>query len=500
MNVGAVLRETARRLPDKKAVTYGSRSLTFRELDRAAEQVARFLSSRGVKKGARVGIIFPNIPEFVLVYLGIVRLGAIAVPLDARLKADELGPILRDAEVQAVFVIENVFLEGGRECGEMKALSTVVVAGNTHPGTFSLQAVLDDEGLPPLGEVQITEEDEALYLYTSGTTGRPKGVVLTFRNLDYFPLTMNAMVHAGEEDVIGFILPVSHISGPVVTNEVVANGSTMAIFEHLRPDKILEQVDRQGVTYFFGVPPIFQALLRVPHRERYHLKSLVYVAMMGTSVPVQLLQEFRDAFPTVKVIQGYGLTETSPYITLLPLEHAKRKMGSIGLPVPEIEIRLVDGNAGGDPKPEVGEIAVKGPMVMKGYHHNPEATGERIQNGWFYTGDLGRVDEEGFYYHLGRKDDMIITGGLNVFPAEVENVLLRHPDILEAGVVGVPDQDRGQVIKAVVVARPGSTLEKKELFSFCREHLANFKVPKQIELRDSLPKTSTGKVARRELL
>lgn len=500
MNVGAVLRATARRLPHKKAVTYGSRSFTFGDLDRAADQVASFLSSRGVKKGERVGIIFPNIPEFVLVYLGIARLGAVTVPLDARLKRDELGPILRDSEIQAVFVTESVYLEEGRECAEMKALSTTVVAGGTFPGTFSLQAVLDDKGLPPLNPVQIAEEDEALYLYTSGTTGRPKAVVLSFRNLDYFPLTMNTMVHAGQDDVIGFILPVSHISGPVVTNEVVTNGSTMAIFEHLRPDKILEEVQRQGVTYFFGVPPIFQALLRVPHRERFHLKSLVYVAMMGTSVPVQLLRDFREAFPTVKVIQGYGLTETSPYITLLPLEHAERKMGSIGLPVPEIEIRLVDGNAGSDATPQVGEIVVRGPMVMKGYHNNPSATAERIRNGWLYTGDLGRVDEEGFYYHLGRKDDMIITGGLNVFPAEVENVLLRHPDIVEAGVVGVPDQDRGQVIKAVVVARPGATPEKKELLSFCREHLANFKVPKQIELRDSLPKTATGKVARRELL
>jgi long-chain acyl-CoA synthetase len=500
MNVGQVLRDTARRLPEKKAVTYGSRSITFSELDRAAEQVARFLARRGLKKGERVGIVFPNIPEFVMVYLGIARLGAIGVPLDARLKADELGPILRDAEVRAVFVTESVFLEEGRECAEMKGLSTVVVAGGTHPGTFSLQAILDDETLPPLEEVRIAEEDEALYLYTSGTTGTPKAVVLTFRNLDFFPLTMNEMVHAGEEDVIGFILPVSHISGPVVTNEVVANGSTMAIFEHLRPDKILEEVDRQGVTYFFGVPPIFQALLRVPHRERYQLKSLVYVSMMGTNVPVQLLQEFCDAFPTVKVIQGYGLTETSPYITLLPLEHAQRKMGSIGLPVPGIEIKLVDGNAQGDAKPDVGEIAVKGPMVMKGYHNNPEATGERMQEGWLYTGDLGRVDEEGFFYHLGRKDDMIITGGLNVFPAEVENVLLRHPDILEAGAVGVPEPDRGQVIKAVVVARPGSTLERKDLFLFCREHLANYKVPKHIEFRESLPKTSSGKVARRELV
>jgi long-chain acyl-CoA synthetase len=199
------------------------------------------------------------------------------------------------------------------------------------------------------------------------------------------------------------------------------------------------------------------------------------------------------------VIQGYGLTETSPYITLLPLEYADTKMGSIGLPVPEIALKLLDGNGKEVLQGEVGEIVVKGPMIMKGYHSNPEATHEMIQDGWLYTGDLGKLDQDGFVYHLGRKDDMIITGGLNVFPAEVENVLLKHPDVLEVGAVGITDEDRGQAIKAVVVLKPEKQLDKKTLIAFCREHLANFKVPKIVESRDSLPKTSTGKISRRDL-
>ena len=501
MNVGKVLRETAARLPNKRAVIFGNKFFTFAELDQGADRIANFLSRRGIKKNDRVAIIFPNIPEFVIVYFGIIRLGAIGVPLDFRFKGDELASVLIDADVKALFTLKNKFLEIKSDLGEARSLlHTVVLFEGDHPETFGLETLLKEEAQKAGDEVTIEEEDEALYLYTSGTTGKPKGVVLTFRNLNYYPLTMNRMVGARESDVIGFIIPLSHISGPIVSNMIAVNGSTIVLFEHLRPDRILEDVDRYDVTYFFGVPPIFQAILRVPHRERYHLKNLVYVSMMGTNVPLQLIQEFRQAFPTVKAIQGYGLTETSPYITLLPLEYADAKMGSIGLPVPEIELKLLDGNAKEVPRGDVGEIVVKGPMIMKGYHNNPEATQEMIKDGWLYTNDLGKMDQDGFVYHLGRKDDMIITGGLNVFPAEVENVLLKHPDILEAGAVGVPDEDRGQAIKAVVVLKPGRSLDKKALLTFCREHLANFKVPKIVESRDSLPKTSTGKVSRRDLV
>ena len=495
-----MLRTTASRLPDKKAVIFGNKTFTFSELDRGADQIANFLSHRGIKKGDRVAIVFPNIPEFVIVYFGIIRLGAIGVPLDFRFKGDELSAVLIDADVKSLFTLKNKFVEIESDLGAARSrLHTIVLFEGDHPETFSLEALLNKAAPPRLDDTPIDETDEALYLYTSGTTGTPKGVVLTFRNLDYYPLTMNRMVGAGENDVIGFIIPLSHISGPVVSNMIALNGSTVLLFDNLRPDRILEEVDRFGVTYFFGVPPIFQSILRVPHRERYQLKNLVYVSMMGTNVPLLLMQEFRRAFPTVKVIQGYGLTEASPSITLMPLEYADIKMGSIGLPVPEITLKLLDGNGKEVSSGDVGEIVVKGPMVMKGYHNNPEATQEMIKDGWLHTGDLGKMDQEGFVYHLGRKDDMIITGGLNVFPAEVENVLLKHPGIIEAGAVGIPDEDRGQAIKAVVVLKPEKTLDKKALLTFCREHLANFKVPKIIESRDALPKTSTGKVSRQDL-
>ena len=500
MNVGHILRTTAARVPHKTAVFFGGTSITFQELDRAADRIAGFLFKQDLRKGDRVAIVLPNIPEFFAAYFGIIRLGAIGVPLDNRLKGDELAPVFRDAGVKAVFLTGTKVseIQSALEGGEN--LVWVVVDGKESPGIFILETIVREAQAGKAIEAAIDEDDEALYLYTSGTTGRSKGVVLTFRNLDYFPLTMNRVVEAGEDDVIGFVLPLSHISGPIVSNLIALNGSTVALFEHLRPDRILEEIDKRGITYFFGVPPIFQSLLRVPRRDRYHLRSLRYVSMMGTNVPIQLIKAFRKTFPTVKAIQGYGLTETSPYITLLPLEFADSKMGSIGLPVPDIHMKLIGANGKEVAQGEVGEIVVRGPMVMKGYHNNPDATREMIRQGWLYTGDLGRIDDEGFVYHLGRKDDLIITGGLNVFPAEVENVLARHPDILEVGVVGVPDPHRGHLIRAAVVLRPGTTRDKKEIMAFCREHLADFKVPKFIEFRDALPKTPTGKISRRDLL
>jgi len=500
MNVGKVLRKTAARLPEKKAVLFGNRLITFNELDRAADRVAGFLRDQGVEKGDRVGIVFPNIPEFVMVYFGILRLGAVGVPLDIRLKGDELIPILEDAEIRAVFIPEDKFSEIQADLKQGECLNTVVISGGEVSGNYNLEAILKAEVLLTLIDTEVDEEDEALYLYTSGTTGKPKGVVLTFRNLECFPLAFEQVLKIKEDDVMGFILPVSHISGPIICNLMAFCGATLVMFDHLRPDRILKTIDKHSVTWFHGVPPIFQSLLRVPHRERYRLKSLSFVAIMGTSVPIQLMQEFKEIFPTVKVTQGYGLTETSPLIALLPLEYAETKLGSIGLPVPDIEIKIMGEDGKEVPKGEVGEIVVKGPMVMKGYHNNPKATRERIREGWLYTGDLGRIDQEGLVYHLGRKDDMIIIGGSNVFPAEVENVLMIHPDILEAGAVGVPDEDRGQIIKAVVVLKPEKFLDKKDIIAFCREHLAGFKVPKLVEFRDFLPKTSTGKVSRRELI
>jgi len=499
MNVGRILGETARKLPDKTAVIFREEKISFSQLELMATRLANKLQSFNVNKGDRVAIILPNSSPCVVAYFAVMKLGAVAVPLDFRFKGDELFPILTDAQVKAV--ITSALYTSHDVFPKVKSIETIILSGGKgNDEVIQYEEVIDDESLSNEVVVDIKEEEDALYLYTSGTTGKPKGVVLSFSNLDLFPEVLTEFCHTSESDVLGCPLPMSHISGPIVCNETAVRGSTLCVFDQLRPDKIMAAMAKHRVTYFFGVPPIFEALLHVPHRERFDVSSLRFVSMMGTSIPLDLLKSFKKAFPSVAVIQGYGLTETSPQITLIPLEYEQKKMGSIGTAAPHAEIKLVDAKGEGVPVGEVGELTVSGPMVMQGYHNNQEETREKIRDGWFYTGDLCRKDEDGFYYHLGRKDDMIIVGGLNVYPTEVEQVLWEHPLIKEVGVVGVPDKDRGESIKAAVVLNPGSQLTKKEITSFCKEKLAIFKIPKLVEFWDKLPRSSTGKIVKKQLI
>ncbi len=499
MNVGRVLSETARRRPHKIAIIFRDEHITFSALDLMATRLANKLRGFEITKGDRVAIILPNSSQFAVAYFAVLKLGAVGVPLDFRLKGEEIQPILIDAEVKAVITTSHY--QSASVFSEVKGIAGIIATGERiNDKVTQYEEVVGDASLSSELMVDSEEEEDALYLYTSGTTGAPKAVVLAFSHLDLFPEVLTMFCKTSENDVLGCPLPMSHISGPIVCNETAVRGSTLCIFDQLRPDKILAAMEKHRVTYFFGVPPIYEAILHVPHRERYDLSSLRFISMMGTSISLELLKSFKKEFPSVAVIQGYGLTETSPQVTLMPLEYEEKKRGSIGIAVPHAQIKIVDEEGKEVPSDEVGELIVTGPMVMKGYHNNPEATRERIKDGWLYTGDLCKKDRDGFYYHLGRKDDMIIVGGLNVYPAEVEQVLKEHPLIKEAGVVGITDEDRGATIKAAVVIQPDSQITKREIISFCKQKLARFKVPKVIEFWDALPKSSTGKIARKQLI
>jgi long-chain acyl-CoA synthetase len=288
----------------------------------------------------------------------------------------------------------------------------------------------------------------------------------------------------------------SHIVGPVVCNEVADKGFTLVIFDQINPVTLLEGIQRYRVSVFEGVPIVFQLILGVRNLADYDTSSVKIAAMMGTTVPVPLLRGFKAAQPHIKVIQGFGLTETSPMITLVDPDRALDKMGSIGRAVPGVEVKIVDETGKELPAGEAGEIITRGPHVMKGYFRKSEATEARVRNGWLYTGDVGKVGADGYYYHLGRRDDMIITGGLNVYPAEVENMIYMDAKVQEAVVFPMPDDKRGTVIGAAVVPRTGATIREKELVTFLRGNLANFKVPQKIVIRESLPRTSSGKVIR----
>jgi len=484
------LERTARRRPEKLAVIAKEEQLTFAELVARVQALAANLQSEGIRRGDRVGVLFPNSTAIPLSYYATQKIGAVTVLLDARLKGKELQAVLRDADLKLLITHAQLAPEIA-EASERPVPAWVVEESGERSFEKRLSASAAVVETGPL-----SAGDDALILYTSGTTGEPKGVVLSYENLAQYPRVMREMGITDENTVRGCILPMSHIVGPIACNDAADKGFTMVIFDQLNPVTLLEGIQKHRVSVFEGVPIVFQLLLGVRNLAEFDTRSVKIAAMMGTSVPLPLLRAFQAAQPHIKVIQGYGLTETSPMITLVEPDQSIAKMGSIGRAVAGVEVKIIDENDREVPAGEPGEIITRGRHVMKGYFRKPEATAARIREGWLHTGDVGKVDGDGYYYHLGRRDDMIITGGLNVYPAEVENMIYLEPRVQETVVFAVPDEKRGAVIGAAIVPRPGEKIAEKELLAFLRANLANFKVPQKLVFRESLPRTSTGKVIR----
>ncbi len=489
---GEVLEKTAQQNPQKTAIIAKEGDLNFGLLNQRVNALAVQLQKEGIQKGDRVGVFLPNSAAIALSYYATQKIGAVTVILDARLKGRELRGVLDNADLKLLIVHKQLFGEVDNARAEGSFLPVWIVHGE---GDQSFESKLTSLSNTPSAP-SLNPEDDALVLYTSGTTGDPKGVVLNYINLAQFPLATADAWKTDSESVWGCILPMSHIVGPVLCNEIVDRGSTLVIIDQFNPVTLLEAIQDHGITIFPGVPALFQLLLAVPKLKDYDTQSLRAAGMMGMTVPPPLLRAFKAAQPHTKVIQGYGLTETSPLITVVPLEAADAKMGSIGRAAFGVEIRIVDDKGMDVPVGETGEIITRGPHVMKGYFRRPEATAERIRDGWLHTGDIGQVDQDGYYYHLGRRDDLIITGGLNVYPAEVENAIYGFPGVQEAVVFAMVDEKRGQVLGAAVVPRAGEKVTEKELLAYLRANLANFKVPQKIVIRESLPRTSSGKTIR----
>lgn len=486
------LEKTAARQPQKTAVIAKEEELTFGVLAERVSALAAALQKEGVRAGERAGILLPNCTAIPLAYYATQKIGAVSVILDARLKGKELQGVLKDADLKLLVVHQQLYGEVEEVFKTSAPVPVWIVAGE---GERSFEKRFASS-VAPVTPVQRADDDDALILYTSGTTGEPKGVVLSYRNLAQYPRVMTEMKVTDSSTMRGCILPMSHIVGPVVCNELAEKGYTLVIFDQINPITILEGIEKHRVNVFESVPIVFQLLLGVKNLASYDTSSVKIAAMMGTSIPLPLLRAFQAAQPHIKVIQGYGLTETSPMITLVEPEKAGAKMGSIGRVVPGVEVKIVDEDGKQLSDEEPGEIITRGPHVMKGYFRRPDATAERIRSGWLYTGDVGKRGSDGYYYHLGRRDDMIITGGLNVYPAEVENMIYTYPGVQETVVFAIADAKRGQVIGAAIVPRPGANVNEKELLTFLRANLANFKVPDRIVVRDALPRTSSGKTIR----
>ncbi len=499
MNVGKVLEESVARFKDKVAIIFEDEKVSFRELDRLVNNLSAGLFREGVKKGDRVATFLPDSMEFALSYFAILKIGAIHAPLDVRLKEEEVKSILDDAKPVAMITTSQYQDMFFSMRAEIPGIKNIIVAGEEVKEGYKSFNGMKNQGSSRVIPPEIEDDDVALYMYTSGTTAKPKGVMVTFGNLDWFPKDMHAFWNTTENDVYMIALPASHISGPIVFNQTVEMGIPSVILGAFSPRKWLETIEKNRVTATQLVPPMAQSLIQLGEFHKYDLSSLRGVALMGAYSAPGLVKEMGERLGLRRCCQGYGLTETSPMITFEPLDSAA-PFGNIGKPLPGREVKIVDEDGDEVPVGKVGEIVTCGPHIMKGYHNDPEATGEKIKDGWLHTGDLARRDEEGYFYIVGRKQDRINVGGLMVYVSEVEDVLREHPKIKEAAVMSAPDVKRGEKVRAVVVLKDRMEATEDDIIGYCRQRMANYKVPREVEFRESLPKTRTGKIARAELV
>jgi long-chain acyl-CoA synthetase len=489
-NLATLMTRHSAEAPDRPAVRLDDVVVSYGALDEASARIAGFLADRGVAAGDRVGLILPNVPYFPIVLYGILRLGAVAVPMNPLLKDREVAFHLGDSGAKAVFGWHQ-FADAGRAGAEQADAEFVAVA----PGEF--ERLLG--GASPARDVVEREgDDTAVIIYTSGTTGTPKGAELTHHNLLDSAEVAFDLVDTGPDSVAFGALPLFHVFGMNSgLNSIFRAGGSMTLLPRFEPGKALEIIQRDRVDVFLGVPTMYAAMLHHPDHGTFDTSTLDLCVSGGAAMPVEILRGFEEAFGC-KVLEGYGLSETCAMATFNRPDR-ERKPGSIGTPVRGVDIRLVDERDEDVPPGDVGELVIRSPQVMKGYFGRDDATAEAMRGGWFHTGDMATVDDDGYYFIVDRKKDMIIRGGYNVYPREIEEVLYEHPAIREAAVVGVPHESLGEEVAAVVALKPGADAGEEELRDFAKQRVAAYKYPRRVHIVDDLPKGPTGKILKREI-
>ncbi|MGB3829236.1 MAG: long-chain fatty acid--CoA ligase [Ornithinimicrobium sp.] len=490
-NLAQHLSDTAEQHPDQPAIILDDHRVSYREVDEAAQRLAAWLLQQGVQAGDRIALMLPNVPSFPVIYYGALRVGAVVVPMNPLFKRREIEYYLGDAGAKIIFAMPGE---------EVQTAADVSNAQVVPVGPEGLDELLADTQ-PHEQIADRADSDTAVILYTSGTTGRPKGAELTHHNLDSNQRsTAETLLHLDTDDVVMGCLPLFHVFGMTCgMNAAFANGSTLTLVPRFDPAKALEVIERDKVTVFEGVPTMYGAMLAAADRADTapDLSSLRTAVSGGSSMPVEVLRKFEEAFSCV-ILEGYGLSETSP-VASFNHPDAERKAGSIGTPIRGVEMKLVDSSGADSADGEIGEIAIRGENIMTGYWANEEATAEAIVDGWFHSGDLARKDEDGYYVIVDRKKDLIIRGGLNIYPREVEEVLYEHEGVAEAAVVGVPHEELGEEVAAYVVLADGASVTEDELREHVRSQVAAYKYPRHVHLIDALPKGATGKILKREL-
>lgn len=524
----AFLDRTAEESPENTAVVFKNVRLNYAELRRRAEVLAHSLRARGVQRGDRVAIMLPNLPQTIVAYYAVLKAGAVAMMVNPLSMEHELRHQIPDAQCKTIIVLDLLWPKISALWDQL-GIETAVVTSIPDALGFPLdwlarfklwrekrsvkvpydgKRVLRYKDLLRGSERHseksiLPHSDLALLQYTGGTTGVSKGCMISHANLVANVTQIRAILHAVgvKPEVFLGILPYFHVYGlTVCLNFPVSVGATLAPLARFDPKEVLGEVNRLKPTIFPGAPSLYLALMQQKDFASTDWSSLRYCVSGSAPMPVELLRRFKE-ITGAEIVEGYGLTEASPVTHLNPL-NGRRKEGSIGLPFPDTEARVVD-MVGGGPEPlsvgKEGELILRGPQVMKGYWNRPDETASTLRNGWLYTGDIAVMDEEGYFFIVDRKKDMILTGGYNVYPREIDEVLYEHPKIKEAVAVGIPHRTRGEAIKAFVVVKEGEELERHEVLAWCRQKLASYKVPREVEFRTELPKTLVGKVLRRAL-
>ncbi len=500
MTLGKMLEESAQRTPRKCAIKFDKKKISYQELSETVKQASHSFVESGLQQGDRVGIFCNNCPEYIITYFAVLTFGGIAVPINNFLTGNEVKYIVNDCQIK-ILVTSPKFLKTVQPMlSQMASVQQVIViGGEEQTDHISFDTFLQT---PSSKEMQntVSDDDLAVFIYTSGTTGHPKGAMLTHRNMYSNAQDSAEATHFITKDKLLLFLPMFHsftftvcvITPLLLSATIILLGSVKSF------DEIKKAILWDRVTIFIGVPAVFNVLAGKPlPKILKYIHAIKFFISGSAPLPAPVIKKIEDKFGS-PLCEGYGLSEASPVVAVNP-RFKERKPGSVGLPLPHVEVKIVDAEMNEKPRGEIGELAVKGPNVMQGYYNMPEETARTLIDGWLLTGDIAKIDQDGYVFIVDRKKEMLLVRGINVYPREIEDVLYSHPDIVECAVIGVPDESKGEVPKAFMVVGEGKTLTEKEVKRFCKDHLAAYKLPKYFEFRDALPKNATQKIMKREL-
>ena len=503
MNLGHLLNNSASKYPERTAIISDEGRWTFKDLNERTNRLAAAMLNAGLKKGDRIAILLYNSSYFVEAYFAAVKVGLVVTPVNFRSTGCEIDYVLNDA--QPLLLIYGPEFEKTLRAirGQLVSVRHFVSPQNTEtPLAVDYEDFLaGGKSNIAAAASQVSEDDPCQLMYTSGTSGKPKGVTLTHRNVlwNLFNIIWAREDKTGERAII--VGPLYHTAA--LNNHLtiqIALGGTSIIIRKFEPESLLKTIEREKATIVSGAPALYNMLLQHPKAHLYDTRSITKCTAGSDKLPLEIKKKLLKFFPNIKgVYDVYGLTEASPCITILNAADSLRKDGSVGKILPFVDARIVDEDNDSLPPGEVGELICRGPNVMRGYHRNPQATGESLKNGWLFTGDLARMDDEGFIYIVDRKKEMIVSGGENIYPGEIEEVIRRHPSVADVAVIGIPHPTWGETVKAFVVPRQGREIDEKEVIDFCKKYLASYKKPTVVALVAAIPRNPSGKALKRLL-